>query len=123
MPRYLGPSDSLIYEGRIIQRGENVTVSGTRLNELMRLGHQFDGREQPSGPAQVDVPPAPVMAVGANGGPISVAEVLASSTEHLQAQAEAVRQQAAEQAAEQQQPAEQAADRPEVRQSGARGNR
>src|SRR5215210_3366530 len=121
MPRYLGPSDSLIFEGRIVQRGEMVTVSGARLDALVRLGHQFDGREQPSGPVQVDIPPAPVLAMGANGGPITTAEVLASSTEHLQAQADAARQQAAEQAAEQQQPAQQAADRPENRQSGARG--
>jgi hypothetical protein len=94
VPNFMGPADWLVFEGRLIPRGEMVAVSGHALERLKRLGHQFEGHEQPAGPAFVDQPVPTVPAMGANGGPITTAEVLASSSEYQSAKHEAAVQEA-----------------------------
>src|SRR4051812_34723547 len=94
-PVFTGPADWLVFEGRIIPRGEMVAVSGKALTDLQRLGHQFEGHQEPAGPAFVDQPQPATPAIGANGGPITTAEVLASSAEHQAAQHQAAVQEAA----------------------------
>lgn len=114
MPTYQGPADSLVYEGQVIQRGQPVDARGKALERLKTLGHQFEGHEQAAGPAFVDQPQPPTIAMGANGGPITPAEVLASSSDHQAALHEAAMQQTADQ-----EPAvREAAARPESRQAG-----
>jgi hypothetical protein len=59
------------------------------LQRLKDLGHNFEGHEQATGPIFVDQPVSPLPAMGANGGPITTGEVLASSSEHQAAVHEA----------------------------------
>jgi hypothetical protein len=114
-PVYNGPADYLIHEGAVVQRGQPVEARGKQLDRLKALGHQFAGHDQPAGPAFVDQPVAPSFAMGADGGPISPAEVLASSSEHIAAQHQAAVQEAQGAVAEQERSARRTTERTEAK--------
>lgn len=82
---YLGPSDHLVYEGQVIQRGMPLHVQGKELERLKRLGHLFEGHSEPVGPLFVDQPRPEMPPMGANSTPLTAGEIAASSSQHVEA--------------------------------------